>query len=312
MQLTAGLVSIQSQPLILFLWSCLCLLFYFFLWIFKCQSSRPLPLTFQHLLSQNTVPYLWQLHHVHLLEIEQNKSLSALKYVHGKNKIFLSVRLLQFLFVVLALSVFFHIVPQPNCSWGITRGKILWIRKYQSCVTRGAAFTAVLCFKIPSLLSQSTHLGKVQLFLSQNSCMEVPLWDLAVAAKKPSWPSPCSQLRGRSVQEVSGEQGKPWTCTGWWGAQVQEEKMKRNSQAKKICSRDQGKENNEARRFQDLFNIQSSTGLCWAVQCGHNVKKEKITKGNSLWPNFMVNYIEITCKYSSVWNKAQFSFITSP
>lgn len=151
---------------------------FIFLWIFKCQSSRPLPLTFQHLISQNTVPYLWQLHHVHLLEIEQNKSLSALKYVHGKNKIFLSVRLLQFLFLVLALSVFFHIVPQPNCSRGITRGKILWIRKYQSCVTRGAAFTAVLCFKIPSLLSQSTHLGKVQLFLSQNSCMEVPLCEI--------------------------------------------------------------------------------------------------------------------------------------
>lgn len=72
------LVSIQSQPLSLFLWSCLCLLFYF-LWIFKCQTSRPLPLTFQHLISQNTAPYHWQLHHVHLLEIKQNKILSALK-----------------------------------------------------------------------------------------------------------------------------------------------------------------------------------------------------------------------------------------
>lgn len=69
---------------------------------FKCQSSRTLPLTFQHLISQNTAPYLWQLQHVHLIEIEQNKSLSALNYVHGKYKI-LCVRLLQFLFVVLAL-----------------------------------------------------------------------------------------------------------------------------------------------------------------------------------------------------------------
>lgn len=130
--------------------------------------------------------------------------------MHRKNKIFLSVRLLQFLFVVLALYwiVFFHVVPQPNCSRGITRGKILWIRKYQSCVTRGTAFTVVLCFKIPSLLSQNMHLGKVQLFLFQNSCMEVPLVRFGSSCKKKiSCPSPCSQLRGRSVQEVSEGQG---------------------------------------------------------------------------------------------------------
>lgn len=100
-KLTAGLVYIQLQPLSLFLWHFLCILFYFY-GFFKCWSSRTLPLTFQHLISQKTIPYLWQLHHVHLLEIEQNKSLPPLTYVHGKNKI-LSVRLLQFLFVVLTL-----------------------------------------------------------------------------------------------------------------------------------------------------------------------------------------------------------------
>lgn len=99
-KLTADLVYIQLQTPSLFLWSCLCLLFYF-LCFFKCQSSRTLPLTFQHLISQNTAPYLWQLQHVHLIEIEQNKSLSALNYVYGKYKI-LCVRLLL-LFVVLAL-----------------------------------------------------------------------------------------------------------------------------------------------------------------------------------------------------------------
>lgn len=49
----------------------------------------------------------------------------------------------------------------------------------------------MLCFKIPRLLIQNTHLGEVQLFLSQSSCMEVPLCEIwQQLQEKNSCPSP--------------------------------------------------------------------------------------------------------------------------
>lgn len=118
------------------------------------------------------------------------------------------------------------------------------------------------CFKILSLPRCVFWISKVQLFLSQRSCMEVPLWDLAAAAEKTS----CPRLKCPGGAGCQRDRASPGAAQVELGLQCK--KRCKGTHKQKIC------EEGERRKCLETKNIVSGN----MEMPGREIRERRIMK----------------------------------